>query len=969
MYRSTLAKAICTVLMAAAAPIAQAQNEEGSAGEGADIQRLDTVTVTGSRIPRVDYLSAAPVGTLTTEDIKATGATTLGDVLNALPQLSTTYSLGNSSRFIGTAGLNLLDLRGLGEDRTLVLVNGRRHVASAAGSASVDVNTIPAAMIERVEILTGGSSAIYGADAVSGVVNFILKKSYEGTTLNAQVGHSGEGNFNQRAFSATGGGSFADDRGQFILSAGFTNQDSLYLRDRRFSRVDQIYLTDPKDPTRTRTVLVPDGSIYAYTSDGVFDLDGRAATVGDRYVLEPGGSFRPQRFDGAVDTTRGRCTDCDRLESNRYGELQPKTSTGSVNANFSFDINDNHRFFLESKWVQNKVKSFSTSGPTFGTYTIRRDNAFLSPELARFMDEQGRDSIRVNRINSDLGARGEDITRNTGRIVAGFSGLFGADWSYEASANYGRTREDRSNLNDLITDRFDASIDAVFDGNGRVVCRATRDGTAGPTDPYTGGNLLDGCIPTSIFGEGAASPDAVAWFVTRTPSRTTLTQRVFSASVSKAELFALPAGPVGFASGVEFRKETSSQVTDSRQQAGLTFLNAIPNQKGAYSVRELFAELNVPLLADKAFAQHVNLAIAGRASDYTTVGSTFSWKTGLDWTINDSLRLRGTYSNAVRAPNIRELFDPQSVNYYSILDPCSAANIGRGPDPALRQANCSALGIPVGWTPNDNASRRGLQGGNPDLREETSKTLTVGAVFTPTALPGFGVTVDYWDIEITDAISTVSGQKLTERCVDAAGGIVNEFCAAITRDIAGTTADRYAITGLEVLPLNISKLTARGIDFGVDYKFADLWGGSLAMKLEGTYLLEYTDYPFQNFPGETVDNRGTLGYPAWKGILTLTYKRGPWEASWRTRYVDSQILVTNEQYQSNPALQSPIKTPPVTFTDVRLGYDVTSRFNLYAGVRNLFDKEPPYNLYGTGFGSGQYDNIGRFFYAGANYRF
>ena len=600
---------------------------------------------------------------------------------------------------------------------------------------------------------------------------------------------------------------------------------------------------------------------------------------------------------------------------------------------------------------------------------IQRDNAYLSHELAQFMDARKLKSLRVTRNNIDAGLRGEDITRNTGRIVAGFSGVFGTDWSYEASANYGRTKETRDNLNNLIPDRFDASIDAVFDASGEVVCRATRDGKAGPTNPVTGGDLLAGCVPTRIFGNGAVSPDAVDWFMTTTPSHTTLTQQVVSASLSKAELFAMPAGPVGFASGVEFRKEVSSQVTDPLQQAGLTFLNAIPDRKGEYSVKEAFAEVNVPLLADMAFAKSVNLDIAGRASDYTTVGSTVSWKTGLDWAFNDSTRVRSTYSNAVRAPNIAELYNPQSVNFFSISDPCSAANIGRGADPALRQANCTALGIPTGWTPNDTSTRRGLQGGNPDLSEESSKTFTLGMVFTPAVLPGFGVTVDYWDIEIEDAISTISGQQLADRCVDAVGGISNEFCASITRDMSGSTSDRYAITGLQVLPMNISKLKARGIDFGIDYLFANLWGGSLETKLEGTYLKEYTDYPFQSFPDETVDQRGVLGYPEWKGILTLTYSRGPWQASWRTRYVDGQVLVTNEQYASNPDMQDPIRTPGVTFTDVRLGYDFTDRFNLYFGLRNVFDRDPPYNLYGTGFGSAQYDNIGRFFYTGVNYRF
>lgn len=930
---------------------------------------LDAVTVTGSRIPRVDYLSAAPVATLTAEDIKASGAVSIGDVLNALPQMSTTFSLGNSSRFIGTAGLNLLDLRGMGTDRTLVLVNGRRHVASSAGTSAVDINTIPAALIERVEILTGGSSAIYGADAVTGVVNFILKRSFDGTQLNAQIGHSEEGNFNERAINVTSGGEFAEGRGQFVFSAGFTNQDPLYLRDRSFSRVSQRFLGDPNDPAGARRILVSDASVYTYTSGGVFDLDGKSSTINDRYVFDPDGSFRTQRFDGVTDTLGSGCSSCDHLDPNQYGQLQPSTSSGAINANFNFDLNDDHRLFVESKWVQNKVKAFSSSGPSFGSYTLRRDNAYVSDELGAFMDENGLDDIKINRNDTDAGFRGEDTTRKTGRIVAGINGVLGGDWDYEVAANYGRNVETRTNLNNRIVDRFFASIDAVRDSSGNIVCRSTRDGIAGPVHPETGADLLDGCVPTSIFGEGAISLEAAAWFNTRSASRTELQQKVFSATLTKAELFAVPAGPVGFASGVEFRKESSQQTTDALQKADLTFLNAIPDQKGDYSVREAFAELSVPLLADLPFVKSLTFDMAGRASDYTTVGHTFSWKSGLDWAINDSIRVRGTYSNAVRAPNISELFDPQSVNFFGISDPCSVREINRATDPAVRQANCSALGIPVGWNPNDTSSRRGSSGGNPDLQEETSKAFTLGAVFTPEFLPGFGITADYWSIEIENAISSLPGQTLAERCVDAKAGIDNEFCANIQRDIAGNTDNPYAITDINVIPLNISSLKARGVDFGVDYVRDDVLGGRLSLKLEGTYLKEFINHPFQSAPEEVVDDRGTLGVPKWKGVFSVGYQHGPWKGSLRTRYVDRQLLVTNEQYATDPNLQDPIRTPRMTFTDARLDYDFSKQLNLYLGVRNLFDRTPPYNLYGTGAGSAQYDNIGRFFYTGVSYRF
>ena len=926
---------------------------------------LETVTVTGSRISNPNVVSPTPISVISAADIKATGATNIGDLLTTLPQLGSTFTMGNSGRFIGTAGVARQDLRNLGTSRTLVLVNGRRFVGSSAGDTSVDVNLIPVDWIERVEIITGGASAVYGADAVSGVVNFILKKNYKGANLHAQYGTSEHGGFGKKMISLTGGMNFAQDRGNVAVSVEHSSQDTLWIRD-VYGGESYATIKTPNGPTDT--ALFPNAGNYTITDGGTFSL-GSPVDIARRYVFNPDGSVRPQRFGGIYDNT-GQCSDCDRLDINRITQLEPRYGRTTLSTVASFNITPEHQLYAEGTYSHVDVKTLGQ--PAFGVgggaYVITRDNAFISPSLAALMDANGKKSIRVARFDVDAGLRGEDTRRDTTRVVIGAKGVITGDWEYDASLNYGVTDETRHNLNNRIKDRFYASIDAVRDGKGNIVCRSAL--SPGAVNPNVGRPLnpiaLGGCVPTSIFGAGAINPAAAAWFNTTTTTTSRLTQFVGSGSVTNNNLFEMPfgAGAASVAAGVEFRRETSRQVTDPLDVAGLTFLNAIPPSGGAYDVKEGYVETALPLLAGWPLVQSLTFDAAARFSDYSTVGHTKAWRWGLDWAVNGNIRLRGTVSSAVRAPNIGELYRGQSQNYFSVTDPCSALQLKNAPNPSVRAANCLALGIPAGWQSSNGATINGVSGSNPDLKSEVGRTWTAGFVFTPEFLSGFGLTADYWNIRLTDAISAPSGAVTAKHCVDSTTGIGNVYCRNALRD-----PKTHELTFIRSINQNISSLSTSGVDLGAYYSHP-LFGGKMSWVIDATKVIAYTAHPFQDDPSNTEQENGTLGFPKWKASLRATYTINDWIFNWNARYFSSMLRVSNESYKSNPRQTTPIRAGSGFFNDVKASYTFgKSGLQAYLGITNVFDRKPPVGLYGTGSGSSLYDALGRSYYAGVNYNF
>lgn len=965
--RRLLAAPLALACLAALMPLPTfAQDAPAAASQGGtdESQRLDTITVTGTRISNPNVVSPTPISVITGDEIKATGAVNIGDVLTRMPQLATTFTMGNSGQgALGTAALGLQDLRNLGPNRTLVLVNGRRFVSSDTGTAGVDTNLIPADWIERVEIITGGASAVYGADAVSGVINFILKKNYQGADLHVQYGTTEHGGMGTWLASATAGSNFAGDRGNFAISVEHSHQDELLFPD-RFGQQSYRALRTPGAAT-SRTLL-PDAGLFITNTGGVFYAgDGNPITdVGNRYVFNPDGSVRPQRFDGRYDNG-GVCQHCDYIDLNKIVQLQPKFDRTTLSVNSSFDLTPSHRIYFEGTYSVIDVKSLFQ--PAFGDYTITADNAYILPSLAQLMSTKGLDSIDLSRFDVDSGLRGEDTSRDTGRVVFGANGLLSEDWSYDASIVYGVTRESRANTNNRIPERFFASIDAVRDpATGQIVCRSTID--PGSINPNTGAPISDfgreGCIPTSLFGDGAINAAARRWFNATTFTTTRLTQTVASGTVTNNNLFQVPggAGAASFVAGLEYRKEKVDQVQDPLDREGLTFLNAIPNFGGSYDVKEAFVEFAMPILADKPFIKNLNVDAAYRASDYDTVGHTKTWRWGLDWAFDDNVRMRGTMSAAVRAPNLSELFSGQAQNFFSVNDPCSASRLADAPDPALRARNCAALGIPPGFESSQAAAVPGLSGSNPNLKPETGRTYTFGFVFTPQFVEGMGFNIDYWNMKLTNAISSVSGQDTVDRCVDSPSGISNQYCPNATRD-----PNTHELNFIRTLNVNLSALSTSGIDIGAYYTH-DLGPGRLRLDVNATRVILFTEFPFQEDPTSAVQDNGTQSFPKWKATLSAAYKLDRWVFNWNMRYFSSMLRVSNESFAANPLQTTPITSGSRTYNDVRVSYGVEKQgWQVYGGINNVFDRNPPVNIFGTV--NGLYEPLGRAYYAGFNYNF
>lgn len=959
-------KLLAIACMIALASPAVAQDTAAEATNEGKATKLEAITVTGTRISNPNVISPTPISVLSAADIKATGAINIGDLMTTMPQLATTFTMGNSNRYIGTAGVAMQDLRNLGTSRTLVLVNGRRFVGSSAGDTAVDVNLIPADWVERVEIITGGASAVYGADAVTGAVNFILKKNYQGANLHAQYGTSEHGGLDKKLISLTGGMNFADNRGNVAVSVEHSDQSSLEFPD-RFGRKSYAQINEPVGIYDS--ALLGNAGGYANTPGGTFSLGG-ASDISKRYVFNPDGSVRRQNFNGPYDTAR--CSDCDRNDVNQVLQLEPKFSRTTLSSVASFDIMPEHHLYAEGTYSHIDVKKYSQ--PAFGSggsaYTITRDNAYITPSLAALMDANGLNNIKVSRFDVETGRRGEDTGRDTTRGVIGANGVITGDWEYDTSLVYGVMDETRHNLNNRINDRFYASIDAVRDPSGNIVCRSTLNPNA--INPNAGGVLNPialggGCVPASIFGAGAINPAAAQWFNTTTTTKSRLTQFVGGGTVTNNNLFQMPfeAGAASLAAGVEFRRESSRQVTDPLDVAGLTFLNAIPPSSGAYNVKEGYIETAMPLISGRPFAQNLTFDAAARFSDYSTVGHTKAWRWGLDWSIDNNIRLRGTVSSAVRAPNIGELFGGQSQNYFSIpKDPCSATELKNAPSRNVRAANCAALGIPATWNASNTATIDGLSGSNPNLKPEQGRTWTAGLVFTPEFLPGFGITADYWNIKLTDAISAPSGVDIANHCVDSTTGINNIYCNNAQRD-----PDTHELNYINSIYQNISALSTSGVDFGAYYS-TDIGAGKLRLAVDATRVIYYTEHPFQDDPSNTVQDNGTLGFPKWKGVMRASYNLNSWLFNWNMRYFSSMLRVSNESYQANPTQTTPIRAGAGFFNDAKVSYTFpSSGWQAYLGVTNVFDRDPPVNIFGNTFGGGLYDTVGRAYYAGFSYNF
>ncbi len=953
MFRRPLLTQAIRLSLTSAVALTTVFSATATAQQAKSVEQVERVQVTGSRIFREGAISQAPVTAISGKDLMETGALNIGEALNELPALASTYSLANSGNYIGTAGLNLLDLRGMGASRTLVLVNGKRHVSSSAGSASVDTNTIPTAWIESVEIITGGASAIYGADAVTGVVNFKLKKDIQGLDVSATAGKANDNPYHNEKFTFSYGQDIADGDGNIAFAAEFASQNNMNALDRSQTRTPYAAvpnkLNKDKKDANGNTIHdgIPDQVVTANT--GYYDSlnQGNFYLNGKWFLFNDDSSVRLQNL-GTAYPSKGMCTDCDFINLREYQDLQPQFDRYNFNLKADYDLSADLNLSASAKHVVSKGNS--EDQPSFfwadESLEIKADNAYMTDSLRQLMTANNVSEVYVARYNKDAGQRIEKNTRTTDQFNLVLSGQLNEDWSFESFATHGQTKLEQINLNNLIKKNFFQSVDAIKDAKGNIVCRDADARAAG-------------CVPTSIFGQTAINAQARNWFNTTSLSESKIEQQVAGFNVANGTLLELPAGNLGVAAGVEYRHEQSDSLPDAFAATGATFLNAIKETHGKFNVKEVFAETTIPLLADLPYVQDLSLNTAVRYADYSTIGDATSWKTGLDWTLTDELRFRSTYSVALRAPNIGELFAPLSQTYFNSLnDPCDA----KYNQNATRVSNCAKLGIPVDFiATSTGASIDGLNGGNMTLKPEESDSYTLGFVYQPEQIDNLTFTVDYWSIEIEDAIDYVSAQNILNKCVDSASGLNAQFCNLIRRD------DKKQIRFITSTAQNVAAQTAEGVDFEVGYDF-DALGGRFKTKLIGTYLDSRKAYSFQSNPTEFEENAGTEGEAVWQENFSLAYRYDAWTASWKTRHLSGISLYNPQELALNPDPSNIMGYGSYFVTDISLGYQFANGVNWSVGIDNLLDRDLPGVTTGTGVGSASYDNIGQFFYTTVSFK-
>ncbi|WP_348681768.1 TonB-dependent receptor [Alteromonas mediterranea] len=1086
---SALAIAVASALTVSASAV-QAQEEAA-----VDEKDVEKVVVTGSRIARDPNLaSPSPVQAISEEDIQLSGEFSVTDVINDIPALfsSTTAESSIDSGFAD--GANILNLRGLGSNRTLTLVNGRRHVGGVAGSAAVDVGSIPVKLIKSVEVLTGGASAVYGADAVTGVVNFILQDDYEGFEFDVNTGISSEGDGEQISMSALYGENFDNDRGNFAINVEYQNDEGVRVSERdngliigsardwnnpalRFQQGDigastpnlaQYYnydntglfnfgLSIPSQDAFIQNYVDTFGTQPNLTSEELA-LFNRAATANPRAVLPyrtfpftsgygyiiPGNPYTFEGFDPAtnIDLDGNGTPDCldsfsgynssfgaasfgalggcwNVLEDGSYRPIQDGLVSGNfegfggdsyntiqqqrgylitpndkiaVNLLGHYDLTDTSTVFGELKYVVQTTENESQPSSYWDLLFGAADNPYLPSFIQPLASEIGGVAITADPIG--IGQGKIENERRTLRGVIGLEGFLENDWQYSLALNYGRFEfEQEGTENIVVVDRFFSAIDAVTDpSTGEATCRVNLDAdtpqvtTAFNIPVYDPGYFSftpgDGsCVPLNIWaGAGGISQEAVDWVTQDSRSKTTIEQFVVSGSLSgdSSDYFELPYGPVFFALGGEYRKEKSEATFDnwqlgiipegSQYQAGtliseyssnnsLVFQPSIKtaNETGDFDVSEVFVEVSIPLIEGEMLAEELTLDLAARYSDYSTIGDTTTWRANLMYAPYEDLMIRLSQSQAVRAPNITELFGPEVGTTFRPTDPCNASVIAgiRGNDPAAAdqiQANCVADFQSIGYNPfNDageyvytdplSAAFPGVTGGNPELQEETADTTTVGFVYQASWLEGLSVTADYWSIEIESAISSVSSNDIVNGCY--IGENLNEnFCSLFTRNTDANSPQFGGLNFLRSTQVNFARLETSGVDFSVGYDF-EIDDHTFLTKISGTKVNEIDQFTNPNDLNEVNPELGEVNRPEWAGNFTVTWKWQDLQIGWQTQYMDEQLVafVEIEEYERGDYDDSVVMDKFFQH-DINFSYVLTDTVKMYGGIKNVTNEEP-----------------------------
>ncbi len=916
-------------------------------------EQADTVVVTGSRVARTGFDTPTPTTVISSDQIMQTGLIDTGSIIMQNPQIS--VGLGSSNdTFNRDIGSSFINLRGLGENRTLVLIDGRRRVSGSREGSQVDLSSIPPGMIESIEIITGGASAVYGADAVSGVVNVKLKKDFEGLEATVRGGISQEGDAETYAAYLNGGGEFAGGKG--YASFGLSAQESKVLKytDRDYASGDGAF-TFVNNPANTG----PDDGI----PDRLIISDPHSVSISYEPTFVIGG----QRYfyDGGVVALSNPNCYGNSCSGGPYGynskerNLRTPRTVFSAISNISYEVAPSVRFVagVDFSFAETKTngQSFFDSG-----IVLDRNNPTIPDEITALMDANGLTSLTVGTEQEDrLGNKQYDNSRYTFTTDVGFEGEIADRFNWEVFYQYGRRTQNYSIANTRIEARYFQAVNAISDGMGGAMCA---DAAA----------VAAGCVPLNLFTGGMIPEEDKAYY-SYTLSRKVENEQAVAGFQITGPLIELPAGPLSVALGAEYRKDKLAAQDDGLAARGELYRtdNGAQPVEASTSVKEAFIEAVAPIFSDQFLAKSLEIEGAMRFSDYSSIGSTLAWKLGGSWAPSEDIRFRVTRSKSVRAPNIVELYGPQSRGTLNITnDPCDASQINLG-SPS-RVTNCRSYGVPVGWT--DPASTLALLtviGGNENLTEETSNSWTFGGVITPSVVPGLRVSADYWTIDIEDAIQTLDGNKIVDNCVDSPS-LDNVFCPLVTRGNFPGLADPYVVSRIDLRQVNIGKLSAKGIDFSAAYGFeledvASSLSGGLGFNLSLVYLMELEELVDATDPSSLQIEDGEYDDPTWRGRFSASYNLDDLTVVWNMRYVGSAELDVQRTDEYNVS-----GVPSRLYHDLFVGYELPDQgVTLQVGINNLLNTHPPRlpSVYAGTFDGSLYENVGRNFFVGVTKSF
>jgi len=885
---------------------------------GAAEAALEEVIVTGSRVIRNGFESPTPTTMLTVEEIQNAAPVNVADYINTMPQMladRTPRSPVNAATSAPVSGLNLLNMRGLGFNRNLVLLDGQR-VAPTLVEGGVDVNTLPLSLVKRIDIVTGGASAAYGSDAITGVVNFVLDREYTGLKADASFGQTSRGDDANRNLDIAAGSEFAGGRGHLLGSVSYSYNEGIpdwYTHDRPWFQPCNIITqsTQPRRITRCDTHLIgiAQGGVITSTAlaniqfgEGGFPMPFEVGSPHDNTFMVGGNEWYES---GAVSP------DAKVERTSFWGRVSYEFTPAATGALQLSTTQSNS--LVMAGWQ--RYPGYPSGLKMFV------ENPFLDPGIAAQAEALGITQFNYGYSTYDLGRPSTDADRQNLRLVASLEGSFNAmdtSWNWDAYYQYGEVTSDFTLHNTTDKARFAAAIDAVRDpATGAIVCRSTL------------ANPGNGCVPLNIFGIGVASAAGIDYVKGEAWQHLKFKQDVVAVAVS-GDPFQSWAGPVSIAAGLEYRKDSVGGTSDELSQQNGWFTGNYKPTEGSVNVKEGFLETVVPLLSHNG---SLDFNGAVRFTDYSLSGSVTTWKAGLSYSPVDALRFRAVQSRDIRAPNMGELFQAGATFRQDVRDPLNG---------------------------NLLTSLTRVTAGNPDLDPEEADTTSLGIVYNPGWLSGLTLSVDYWAIDLSGAIGTLNNQDTLDRCL--AGQ--TSLCDLIIRDPSTTL-----ITHILGYPVNISQLKTSGIDYELSFR-QEIGPGDLTIRALVSDTLDY--YEVEN--GIKDDSLGEVARPEYRWMASVAYDVGPASA-----YVNAHgfpSLRINNSYVEGVDIDTN-RAPGSSYVDVGASYRVIDnsdvRLTAYVKLDNALDKDPAL-IGGTGISSSStnsilYDEIGRRWRVGVRVEF